>query len=54
MSLNLAPGGELSLAQLVRFLVVELAHPGSSPQFGIGARIFLDLFLDLMALCFQW
>jgi hypothetical protein len=54
MSLNLAPGGQLSLAQLVRFLVVEPAHPSSSPRFGMGARIFLDLFLDLTALCFQW
>ena len=49
------PGdGELSLAQLVRFLVVEPAHPDSSPRFGTGARIFLDLFKDLTALCFQW
>jgi len=30
--------------QLVRFLVVELVHPGSSPRLGTGARIFLDLF----------
>ena len=33
---------ELSLAQLVWFLVVEPAHPGSSPRLGMGARIFLD------------
>jgi hypothetical protein len=33
---------ELSLAQLVRFLVVEPAHLISIPQLGTGARIFLD------------
>ena len=33
---------ELSLAQLVWFLVVEPAHPGSSPRLGMDARIFLD------------
>ena len=35
---------ELSLAQLVRFFIVEPANPGLSPQLGMGARIFLDLF----------
>ena len=35
--------------QLVRFLVVESVHPGSSPRLGMGARIFLDL----LALCFS-
>jgi hypothetical protein len=45
---------ELSLAQLVRFLVVEPVHLGLSPRLGMGARIFLNLFQDLTALCFQW
>jgi hypothetical protein len=40
--------------QLVGFLVVEPAHPGSSLRLDTGARIFLDLFQDLMALFFQW
>lgn len=35
---------ELSIAQLVGFLVVELAHLGSSPQLDMGARIFLNFF----------
>ena len=35
---------ELTLDQLVRSLVVESTHLGSSPQLGTGARIFLDLF----------
>jgi hypothetical protein len=43
---------ELSLAQLVRFIVVEPAHPVSSPQLGTGARIFLDLFQDLRRCAF--
>ena len=38
--------GELILDQLAGFLVVEPAHPGLSPRFGIGARIFLDLFIS--------
>ena len=33
---------KLSVAQLVRFLVVEPAHPDSNPRFGTGARIFLN------------
>ena len=33
---------ELSLAQLVWFLVVEPVHPGSSSRLGMGARIFLN------------
>ena len=44
---------ELIIDQLVRFLVVEPAHLGLSPRLGMGARIFLDLFQDLTALCFQ-
>jgi len=50
---------ELSVVQLVMFLVIELAHPGSSPRLGtgprlpsprlsMGARIFLDLFQDFI------
>jgi hypothetical protein len=39
--------GDPNVAQLVRFLVVEHVHLGSSPQLSIGARIFLDLFQDL-------
>ena len=38
---------ELSVAQLVRFLVVEPAHQGSSLRLGTGVRIFLNLFQDL-------
>ena len=37
---------ELSVAQLVRFLVVEPAHQGSSPRLDNGACIFLNLFQD--------
>jgi len=33
----------LSEPQLVRFIVVEIAHQGSSPRFGTSARIFLNL-----------
>jgi hypothetical protein len=32
--------GELSVAQLVGFLVVEPTHPGLSPRLDTGARIF--------------
>jgi hypothetical protein len=39
--------------QLVRLLVVEPVQPGLSHRLGTGARIFLDLFQDLKALCFQ-
>jgi hypothetical protein len=31
----------------------NLPYSGLSSRFGMGARIFLDLFQDLMALCFQ-
>jgi hypothetical protein len=34
---------ELSLVQLVRFLVVELTQPSLSPRLRTSARIFLDL-----------
>jgi hypothetical protein len=36
-----------SLALVVRSLVVEPAHPGSSPRLGMGVCIYLDLFQDL-------
>jgi hypothetical protein len=45
---------ELIIDQLVGFLVVEPAHPGSSPRLGTGVRIFLNLFQNLTALCIQW
>jgi hypothetical protein len=35
----------LIIDQLVRFLVVELVHPGSSPRLDTDVRIFLNLFL---------
>lgn len=38
---------ELSVAQLVKFLVVNSAHQSSSPWLDAGALIFLDLILDL-------
>ena len=44
----------LIIDQLVGFLMVESVHPGSSPRLGTSVRIFLDLFQDLTALCFQW
>jgi hypothetical protein len=44
---------ELIIDQLVGFLMMEPVHPGSSPRLGMGAHIFLDLFQDLSALCFQ-
>ena len=44
---NIRSPSKLSVAQLVRFLVVEPAHPGSSLRLGTGARNFLDLFQDL-------
>ena len=37
-------GRELIIDQLVRSLVVEPTHPGSSPRLGTGARTFLNLF----------
>jgi hypothetical protein len=33
---------------------VEPAHLDSSPRLDTDARILLDLFQELMALCFQW
>jgi hypothetical protein len=30
----------MSIAQLIRFLVVEPAYPGLSPRLGKGAHIF--------------
>jgi hypothetical protein len=36
--------GELSLAEMVLFLVMEPTHQGSSPKFRTGDCIFLDLF----------
>jgi len=38
---------ELSIAQLVRFLVMELIHQSLSSRLGTNARFFLDLFQDL-------
>jgi len=35
---------EPSVAQLIKFFVVEPAHQDSSSQLYNGARIFLDLF----------
>jgi hypothetical protein len=35
------------ILKLVSYLVVEPVHQGSSPQLGIDARSFLDLFQDL-------
>jgi hypothetical protein len=40
---------ELSLAQLVRFLVVKFAYPGLNSRLGMSAHIFLNLFQDLTA-----
>jgi hypothetical protein len=39
---------------MVGFPVVELAHPGSSPRFGMSVCIYMDLFQDYPALFFQW
>jgi hypothetical protein len=33
---------------------VEPTHLSLSPQLDTGAYIFLDLFQDLTAMCFQW
>jgi len=41
---------ELSIAQLLGFLVVEHVHLDLSPRFDTGARIFLNLFWYLTAL----
>lgn len=35
---------ELSVGQMVRFLVVKSVHPGSSPQLATSAHILLNLF----------
>lgn len=35
---------KLSVTQIVKFLVVEPDHHGSSPRLGSGAHIFLDIF----------
>ena len=45
---------ELIIDQLVRSLVVEPTHPGSSPRLGTGARTFLDLFQDFPVLYVKW
>jgi hypothetical protein len=45
---------ELIIDQLVGFLVVEPTHLSLSPQLDTDAHIFLDLFQDLTAMCFQW
>ena len=45
---------ELIIDQLVRSLVVEPTHPGSSPRLGTGVRTFLDLFQDFPTLCVKW
>jgi hypothetical protein len=34
--------GRVGLAQLVRFLVVELTHPGSNPRFDMGAVFMVN------------
>jgi len=47
-------GHELIIDQLVRSLVVEPTHSGSSPRLSMGVRIFLDLFYDFPALCIKW
>ena len=40
---------------MVRFLVVEPAHPGSSPRLGSGAHTFLNLFIPVLVTMFvQW
>ena len=44
----------LIIDHLVRFLLVEPIHLSLSSRLGTSARIFLDLFQDLKALCFQW
>ena len=54
MANKCAPTCKLIVDQLVGFLVVKPAHPGLSHRLSTGARIFLDLFHDLTALCFQW
>jgi hypothetical protein len=42
-----------SLALMVRFPVVEPAHPGSSPILGMDVCIYLDLFQDYPVLFFS-
>jgi hypothetical protein len=38
---------------MVGFPVVELAHLNSSPRFGMGVCMFLDLFQDYLTLFFH-
>ena len=38
---------ELSIGQLISFLMVEPVYQGFSSRIGTGARIILDLFQDL-------
>jgi hypothetical protein len=40
--------------QQIDLLVVEPAHPGSSPRLGTDVHICLDLFQNLTAICFKW
>ena len=42
---------ELIINQLVRFLVVEPAHPGSSPRLGTGARIRVFIRVSVRTCC---
>jgi len=42
---------ELIIDQLVRFLVVESVHPGSSPRLGMGARIRVFIEVSVRACC---
>ena len=44
---------ELRVAQIVSFLVVELAFHVSIPRLGTGARIFLVLFSDFSGCSFS-
>jgi hypothetical protein len=38
--------GRVGLDQLVRFLVVELTHPGSNPRFDMGVAFTTNYFLS--------
>jgi len=51
-SFNIIYFSKLIIDQAVVFLVVKSVHPDLSPRLNTGARIFLDLFQDLTALCF--
>ena len=44
---------ELSIARLVRFLMVESDHSGLSARLGTSARIFLNLFRNLIDIFFS-